>query len=109
MIGFSDSPLFIFSPIYPSSWRECRITCERIIDEQNMSAPNIDPKGMSAVVSESLFPAIMAVSTSGAPLANAKKVTPATVCPMPTNRYWNYRKKQQVHPHRERDIRWRGG
>ena len=42
-------------------------------------APKIDPKGISAVESESLLPAIIAVKTSGAPLAKAKKVTPAKV------------------------------
>ena len=39
----------------------------------------MDPNGISTVVSESLLPAIIAVSTSGAPFANARKVTPAKV------------------------------
>ena len=39
----------------------------------------MDPNGIKAVESESLEPAIMAVKTSGAPLANAKNVTPAKV------------------------------
>jgi hypothetical protein len=45
----------------------------------NKNAPKIDPNGINAVDSESLDPAIMAVITSGAPLAKAKKVTPARV------------------------------
>lgn len=42
-------------------------------------APNIEPKGIRAVVLESLEPAMIAVITSGAPLAKARKVTPAKV------------------------------
>lgn len=45
----------------------------------NKPAPNIDPNGISAVEAESEDPAIIAVSTSGAPFANAKNVTPANV------------------------------
>lgn len=45
----------------------------------NKQAPKIDPNGIRAVVSESLEPATMAVMTSGAPLAKARKVTPANV------------------------------
>lgn len=37
----------------------------------------MDPKGMRAVEPELLDPATTAVITSGAPLAKAKKVTPA--------------------------------
>lgn len=40
-------------------------------------APKIDPKGIRTVESESDPPATIAVSTSGAPLAKARKVTPA--------------------------------
>lgn len=43
----------------------------------NRQAPKIDPNGISAVEAESDDPAIIAVNTSGAPFANAKKVTPA--------------------------------
>ncbi len=42
-------------------------------------APKIEPKGIRAVVLESLEPAMIAVITSGAPLAKARKVTPAKV------------------------------
>ena len=45
----------------------------------NKHAPNIDPNGINAVLSESLEPAIMAVITSGAPFAKARNVTPAKV------------------------------
>jgi hypothetical protein len=52
------------------------MTVERIKAVLNKQAPKIDPKGIKAVELESLEPAIIAVITSGAPLANAKKVTP---------------------------------
>lgn len=39
----------------------------------------MDPNGISAVDLESLDPAMTAVMTSGAPLAKAKNVTPASV------------------------------
>lgn len=42
-------------------------------------APKIDPNGIKAVVDESLEPAMIAVMTSGAPLAKAKNVTPAKI------------------------------
>jgi hypothetical protein len=42
-------------------------------------APKIEPNGMRAVVDELLEPAMMAVMTSGAPLAKAKNETPAKV------------------------------
>lgn len=42
-------------------------------------APKMEPNGMSAVESESLDPANMAVSTSGAPFAKDRKVIPARV------------------------------
>lgn len=45
----------------------------------NKQAPKIEPNGIIAVVSESLEPAIIAVITSGAPLANARKLTPAKI------------------------------
>ena len=45
----------------------------------NKPAPKIDPNGMRAVDVESDWPAIIAVKTSGAPFANARKVTPANV------------------------------
>ncbi len=45
----------------------------------NKKAPKIEPKGINAVDYESLEPAIIAVITSGAPLAKAKNVTPAIV------------------------------
>ena len=47
--------------------------------ELKSNAPKIEPKGIRAVVSESLEPATMAVITSGAPFAKARKVTPARV------------------------------
>lgn len=53
------------------------------INVENMNAvlkrhaPNIEPNGIKAVVLELLDPATMAVTTSLAPLAKAKKVTPA--------------------------------
>ena len=66
---------FILSSLF------CRlnITEDKINAALNKQAPNIDPKGINTVVSESLLPAIIAVRTSGAPFANAKKVTPAKV------------------------------
>ncbi len=45
----------------------------------NNDAPNIEPKGISTVEGEELAPANTAVNTSGAPLAKAKRVTPAKV------------------------------
>ena len=45
----------------------------------NNEAPNIDPKGIKAVEADELDPATIAVNTSGAPLAKARKVTPARV------------------------------
>jgi hypothetical protein len=47
--------------------------------QPNNNAPKIDPNGISTVDPEELPPAIIAVNTSGAPFANAKKVTPARV------------------------------
>ena len=55
------------------------MTEERMIVVQKRQAPNMDPKGIKTVEPESDPPATMAVSTSGAPFANAKKVTPARV------------------------------
>lgn len=49
----------------------------------NSAAPYSDPKGMSAVEDEELEPATMAVMTSGAPFAKARKVTPASPCDNP--------------------------
>lgn len=54
-----------------------RITEERMKAVLKRQAPKMEPKGMRAVESESLEPAMMAVSTSGAPFANARSVTPA--------------------------------
>jgi hypothetical protein len=45
----------------------------------NKQAPKIDPNGIKAVEFESLEPAMIAVITSGAPFAKARKVTPAKV------------------------------
>jgi hypothetical protein len=45
----------------------------------NNKPPKIDPKGINAVDEEELDPAKIAVSTSGAPFAKAKKVIPANV------------------------------
>lgn len=56
-----------------------RITAGKINATLNRHAPKMDPKGIKAVESELLEPATMAVMTSGAPLANARKVTPARV------------------------------
>lgn len=56
-----------------------KITAESIKAVLNKHAPKIEPKGIRAVVPESLDPAIMAVMTSGAPFAKAKNVTPANV------------------------------
>lgn len=55
------------------------MTCDNIRAALKRNAPNIDPKGIKAVELESLEPAMIAVMTSGAPLAKAKKVTPAKV------------------------------
>ena len=56
-----------------------KITADKIKAALKSRAPNIDPNGINTVVSESLDPAIIAVNTSGAPLAKAKNVTPANV------------------------------
>lgn len=53
------------------------ITVEKIKAALNKHAPKIDPNGIKAVEPELLDPATTAVITSGAPLANARKVTPA--------------------------------
>jgi hypothetical protein len=45
----------------------------------NNAPPKIDPKGIKTVEADVLAPAKTAVNTSGAPLASAKKVTPANV------------------------------
>lgn len=45
----------------------------------NKAPPNMDPKGINSVEAELLAPARTAVSTSGAPFAKAKNVTPAKV------------------------------
>lgn len=45
----------------------------------NNDAPNIEPKGINSVEGDELEPASIAVRTSGAPFAKAKKVTPANV------------------------------
>lgn len=45
----------------------------------NKQAPKMEPNGIRAVVLELLEPAMIDVITSGAPLAKAKKVTPAKV------------------------------
>jgi len=45
----------------------------------NSEAPKIEPNGINYVDGEELDPAKTAVKTSGAPLAKAKKVTPAKV------------------------------
>lgn len=56
-----------------------KITHESMNAVLNRHAPKIEPKGIKAVEAESEDPAIIAVKTSGAPLANAKNVTPANV------------------------------
>jgi hypothetical protein len=55
------------------------ITLDKIIVEEKRNAPKIEPIGINDVVSDLLFPAIIAVTISGAPFANAKSVTPANV------------------------------
>lgn len=55
-----------------------KITQEKMKAELNRHAPKMEPKGIRAVLEESLEPATMAVMTSGAELAKAKKVTPAS-------------------------------
>lgn len=49
------------------------------------AAPYKDPKGIKTVLSESLVPATIAVTTSGAPLASAKKVIPAKASDISTS------------------------
>lgn len=49
----------------------------------NKAAPYSDPKGIRAVEEEELEPATIAVITSGAPFAKARKVTPANPCDNP--------------------------
>ena len=55
------------------------MTRDRMMVVEKSNAPNIDPKGIKAVSELSEFPAMIAVKTSGAPLAKAKKVIPASV------------------------------
>lgn len=54
-------------------------TDDKINAVLNKHAPNIEPNGIKAVELESLEPAIMTVITSLAPLAKARRVTPARV------------------------------
>lgn len=60
-----------------------KMTADRMKAVLNRQAPKIEPKGIKAVVFESLEPAMIAVMTSGAPLAKARKVTPAKVGDIP--------------------------
>lgn len=53
------------------------ITIESTKAISNKAAPYSEPNGMSAVEDDELEPATMAVIISGAPLAKARKVTPA--------------------------------
>ncbi len=55
------------------------MTTDKMYAVLKRQAPKIDPKGIKAVVDESLEPAMIAVMTSGAPLAKAKNVTPAKI------------------------------
>lgn len=55
------------------------MTCDKIKAVLQRNAPNIEPNGIKAVDCESLDPAMIAVMTSGAPLAKAKNETPARV------------------------------
>ena len=55
------------------------ITADKINAVLNNDPPKIDPKGINSVEADELDPASTAVSTSGAPFANAKNVTPAKV------------------------------
>lgn len=55
------------------------MTQDKMKAELKRQAPKIEPNGMRAVDYESLDPATIAVSTSGALFAKAKKVTPARV------------------------------
>ena len=65
--------MFSFSPSL-----EQRITALRIKAMLKRAAPNSEPNGINAVVAELLVPATMAVMISGAPLARARKVIPAS-------------------------------
>jgi len=56
-----------------------KITADKMKAALKRHAPKIEPKGIKTVWSESLLPATIAVKTSGAPFAKAKKVTPAKV------------------------------
>ena len=53
------------------------ITRLRIKAISKIAAPYKDPNGIKAVSSDELEPATMAVTISGAPFANARKVIPA--------------------------------
>jgi hypothetical protein len=53
-------------------------------------APKIEPNGIRAVELESLEPAMIAVITSGAPLAKARKVTPAKVGEISKHVFYSY-------------------
>ena len=55
------------------------MTADKMKAELKSNAPKIEPKGIKAVLSDSLELAIIAVITSGAPFAKARKVTPARV------------------------------
>ena len=65
-----------------------KITADKMNAVLKRQAPKIEPKGIRAVVLDSLEPAMMAVMTSGAPFAKAKHVTPASVGDIST--YSNY-------------------
>lgn len=77
-MGLTVYPRWTFSPL-SCTFGLWTITLAKIIAHENIKAPNKLPNGIKAVYSDELFPAMIAVSTSGAPFANAKKVTPANV------------------------------
>jgi hypothetical protein len=64
---------------------DTKITAEKMNAVLKRAAPKIEPNGINTVESDALFPATMAVSTSGAPLAKAKNVAPAKVGDISSN------------------------
>lgn len=56
------------------------MTIESIKAMLNIAAPQREPRGIKATDYEELDPATIVVIISGAPLANARKVTPANPC-----------------------------
>ncbi len=69
------NPSLFFNVSIPAGLNSMTIAKTNPISKN--AAPQREPNGINAVVDEELEPATIAVMISGAPLANARKVTPA--------------------------------